>query len=178
MKKTIRHRFESHSINPNTEILIVGTFNPETPENIADFFYGRERNFLWRLLPVAFQHEDLKGIKKEQKRNFITDRKIDFIDLIKAVEVDEGKQADYSDAYIDKHVVEWTDVIAIIEALDKLKKVVVTRKTFSDVPNIKQRVELIREHCFKHNISFECLPTPARFYSQAKQKVWTKAFSL
>jgi len=35
---TIKHKFRDHKINPLTEILVVGTFNPETVENIAEFF--------------------------------------------------------------------------------------------------------------------------------------------
>ncbi len=42
---TIKHRFLDHQINPETEILILGTFNPETEKNEADFFYGRNRNY-------------------------------------------------------------------------------------------------------------------------------------
>ena len=57
----IKHRFVDHKIDVNTEILVVGTFNPETPENIADFFYGRQRNFLWTLMPTAFGENSLKG---------------------------------------------------------------------------------------------------------------------
>ncbi len=178
MKKIIRHRFEDYEISPDTEILIVGTFNPETPDNDADFFYGRDRNFLWRLLPTAFQYDDLKRAVRKYKQDFIAAKKVDFVDLIKAVEVDEGKEAEYADAYIDKSVLEWTDIIAKIEKLKRLKKVVVTRKTFSDVPNIKLRVDEIFDFCSKHSLEFQCLPTPARFYSQNKQQIWTKAFSL
>ncbi len=67
----VKHRFQSHSIHPATETLIVGTFNPEAEANEADFFYGRSRNFLWRLLPTALGSEDLKGRLKEEKVNFI-----------------------------------------------------------------------------------------------------------
>lgn len=42
----VKHRFINHKINPDTEILILGTFNPEAKENEADFFYGRSRNYL------------------------------------------------------------------------------------------------------------------------------------
>jgi G:T/U-mismatch repair DNA glycosylase len=177
MNTTIRHRMEWHEVNSNTEILIVGTFNPETQGNSADFFYGRERNFLWRLLPASFQHQDLKGADRQCKQEFIAATKVDFVDLITAVEVEKGKEADYSDAYIDQHVAEWTDVIGLIKSLKNLKKVVVTRKTFSDVPNIKKCVDTIEEYCSSHSIAFECLPTPARFYNQSKQETWTKAFS-
>lgn len=62
----IKHRFEHHSLNPQTEILVIGTFNPETPQNTADFFYGRQRNFLWTLIPVAFGDTSLKGKSKEE----------------------------------------------------------------------------------------------------------------
>lgn len=178
MKKIIRHRLEDHQVNSGAEILIVGTFNPGTPENTADFFYGRKRNFLWRLLPNAFKYNELKSADKQQKQEFIAASKVDFVDLITAVEVEEREEANYSDAYIDQYIKEWTDVIGLISSLEKLKKVVITRKTFSDVPNIKKCVEKIRDHCAKNNIAFECLPTPARFYNQSKQETWSKAFSL
>ena len=49
-----------HQISPQTETLILGTFNPETPDNETEFFYGRRRNYLWRLLPSAYGGNDLK----------------------------------------------------------------------------------------------------------------------
>mgnify|MGYP000203195880 CR=1 FL=1 len=51
--KTIKHKFLDHNINPKAEMLFLGTFNPETENNDADFFYGRSRNYLWKLLPLA-----------------------------------------------------------------------------------------------------------------------------
>jgi len=38
---TVQHRFLDHQINSETETLIIGTFNPETTNNDAEFFYGR-----------------------------------------------------------------------------------------------------------------------------------------
>ncbi len=35
---TIEHKFLSHQINPETETLIIGTFNPQANQNIAEFF--------------------------------------------------------------------------------------------------------------------------------------------
>lgn len=176
--KIIRHRFENHSINPHTEVLIVGTFNPEVPDNEAEFFYGRKRNFLWRLLPASYQQQDLKGASMQEKLSFITTNKIDFIDLVKSVKVEPGQEANYSDAYIDKHIEETNDVTDLIKSLRHLKKVVVTRQTFLGVPKIKHQVDSICEYCQQNNIAFECLPTPARFYNEQKQQVWTKAFAL
>ncbi len=66
----IRHRFIDHNINPKTETLVIGTFNPDTKENIADFFYGRQRNFLWTLIPTAFNETSLKGKTRNEKNRF------------------------------------------------------------------------------------------------------------
>lgn len=98
----IRHRFINHTINPKTETLIIGTFNPDTEGNSAEFFYGRQRNFLWTLLSTAFNETSLKGQSKEEKLKFIEKYRIDFIDLISEVEVSEV--ANYKDGYLDNKV--------------------------------------------------------------------------
>ncbi len=88
----ISHKFIGHQINPNTETLIVGTFNPDTDKNSAEFFYGRSRNYLWSLLPIAFQSPDLKHATKSEKLDFMSLHSVDFIDLISKVEVEEGQE--------------------------------------------------------------------------------------
>jgi len=173
----IKHRFIQHKINPYTENLIVGTFNPDTADNEADFFYGRERNFLWRLLPTAFGYENLKGKSKNEKLDFIQQYKIDFIDLISEVNVDEGQEANYDDRYIDKKVKEWREVVDELKKLSNLKRVAFTRKTLNDIPRMKIRVEAIQKYCTEKQISFQFLKTPARTYSESKQKLWTDFFS-
>jgi G:T/U-mismatch repair DNA glycosylase len=62
----IRHRLLEHEINPETETLVIGTFNPDTTDNKADFFYGRGRNYLWSLLSSAFGSDDLKKKSKNE----------------------------------------------------------------------------------------------------------------
>ncbi len=37
----ITHRFRNHVIDPETETLIIGTFNPEVESTDAEFFYER-----------------------------------------------------------------------------------------------------------------------------------------
>jgi G:T/U-mismatch repair DNA glycosylase len=172
MNTIITHRFLDFEINPLTETLFIGTFNPETEKNKADFFYGRSRNFFWRLLPLAFYFDDLKKASKEDKIQFITDRRISFIDIICSVEVPSGHEADYYDGSIDKKVLEWRDVIAEIKKLHKLKRVAFTRKTFSDISQMKKRIEEVEKYCADNYITFQCLTTPARFYSIEKQKEW------
>jgi len=169
----VKHRFLANSIPPETETLIIGTFNPDTPDNDAKFFYGRSRNYLWRLLPTAFGEPDLKQATKEEKVAFINRHKLNLIDLIEEIEVDEGEEANYYDGYIDGRVTKWRDIISIIDNLPNLKRVCFTRKTFSDIPNMKTRLEVIEKHCFNKSIPFKALTTPARFYRDDKQEEWS-----
>lgn len=171
--KTITHKLLAHTINPKTEILIIGTFNPDTEKNQADFFYGRVRNHLWRLLPLAFHEKELKGAAKQEKLDFIEKHKIDFVDLIARVSVENGQEDNIKDHYIDPRVTEWRDVISEIKKLPNLKRVCLTRKSFSDTPNIKNKVLEIQDFCQKMGIYFVALSTPARFYNQDKQDEWT-----
>jgi G:T/U-mismatch repair DNA glycosylase len=173
----IKHRFLNHEINPETETLIIGTFNPDTPGNEADFFYGRQRNFLWRLIPTALSGNDLKGKPKNEKLEFIKLNKIDFIDLITLVNVDEGEEENYDGIYIDSREIEWRDVIGEIRKLKKLKRIAFTRKTLSGIPQMRKRIEAIVEYCNENQIPFHFLKTPARTYSDDKQKIWTDFFA-
>ena len=170
--KKIRHRFLDYQINPLTETLIIGTFNPDTFDNQADFFYGRNRNYLWRLLSSAYDEEDLKYASKEEKLLFISKYKIDFIDLIAEVLVDEGQEANFNDDYIDQKVFTWRNVILELEKLKKLKRICFTRKTFTNIPNIRNQVEVIEKHCDGRDILFKAIVTPARFYREDKQTAW------
>jgi len=174
---TVKHRFLNHIINPDTETLIIGTFNPDTPGNSAEFFYGRTRNYLWRLLPTAFGEDDLKGATKTEKLEFIKKFNIDLIDLIEEIKVEEGQEANYDDVYIDNKVSIWQNVIGEIDKLPNLKRVCFTRKTFNGIPNMKNQVAEIQAYCENRGISFQALTTPARFYSIDKQAVWNGFFN-
>ncbi len=170
---TIQHKFLDHQINVATEILIIGTFNPKTANNAADFFYGRNRNYLWKLMPIAFGEVDLKDIAKQKKIEFITKHKIDFVDLIEEIQVEIGQETNYNDDYIDNKVIRWKNVIALIDTLPNLKKVCFTRKTFSDIPNMRKQLDTIQQHCKNKHILFKALVTPSRFYRKDKQTEWT-----
>lgn len=175
---TIKHRFISYPIDPDTEYLIIGTFNPETEKNKAEFFYGRSQNYLWTLLPAAFGEENLKKLPKREKEAFICKYKIRLVDLIEEVTVDEGEEANYNDVYIDKRVTKWRDIISLIDNLPYLKKVCFTRKTFAGISNIRKQIEKIQGYCESRGVGFKALPTPARFYNENKQQVWTDFFGI
>ncbi len=173
----LHHRMSHHRLNPETETLIIGTFNPHTPDNKADFFYGRHRNFLWRLMPLVFGEVDLKGADLHLKLDFICRRKVDLIDVIEEVKVEPGQETNYMDSYLDKQDIKWRNVIQEMEKLTLLKRVCFTRKSFSDIPNIKKEILKISDYCSGHGIFFKALTTPARIYSEAKQWEWNEFFS-
>jgi len=170
----VKHRSRDHRISPVTETLIIGTFNPDSENNPADFFYGRPKNHLWKLLSEAFGEPDLKSASKEAKISFINRHKIDFIDIISEISIPEDTLSDYRDIFIDDKVIRWNDVIAEINCLKNLKKVCFTRKTFSDIPYIKEKIEEVRLLCQNIGIFFKYLITPARIYSNEKQIEWAE----
>lgn len=173
---TVKHRLSDYQINPETETLILGTFNPDTDKNEADFFYGRGRNYLWQIISEVFGIEDLKKLPKEKKVSFIKDKKIDFIDLILQVEIESGQESNYKDDYLDSRVTKWNDVIGIIKKHNKINRIGLTRKTFSGIPNMKIKIEEIRDFCVENKINFHLLTTPARhpnYYGNRHMQEWT-----
>ena len=174
----ISHRFLTRGVDLRTQILIIGTFNPAAEKNPAAFFYSRGKNYLWKLLPSAFgEAENMRSASPEEKIQFIRRHNIDFIDLISEIQVEAGKESSYADDYIDGRVTKWRNVIEEIDHLKNLKRVCVTRKTFSGVSQIAERVRQVQEHCERRQITFKCLSTPARFWSQSKQDEWNEFFS-
>lgn len=171
----IKHKFNNHKISNETKILIIGTFNPNVQENKATFFYGRSHNFLWSLLPKAFGEESLKSKDIEDKFDFMNNNKIDFIDLISEIKVENGQENNYSDDYIDNKVLKWNNLINIIRN-NSIREVYFTRKTFSNIKNIKEKIEEIEKYCNDNGIKFICLTTPARYDNGIKLQKWKKDF--
>lgn len=167
----ILHKFRNHKVNPETEILFIGTFNPDLPDEV-DFFYGRSRSFLWHLLPQCWGLEPLKDAPLLSKQEFMAGYKIDFADLIHSLEIPEGEERIVDDTFIDSHVKEWKNIIELIDTLPNLKAVYFTRKTFNGIPNMRIQVNLIADHCRQKGIRLCKLETPARHYSPEKLQQW------
>ena len=167
----IHHKFQDYQPDPNTEILILGTFVPEQ-DGSQDFFYGRTRNFLWHLLPQCWGLEPLKEAPLVQKEQFMSNYNIDFADIIRSLEVPEGEELNSDDAFIDSHVSEWRNIRALIDTLPLLKAVYFTKKTFNGVPFMRDQVKSISAHCASKNIRFCKLETPSKFYSPEKLQQW------
>jgi hypothetical protein len=166
MNVVTKHRCADHVIDLQTETLIIGTFNPDTKGNSADFFYGRSRNHLWTILEKAFggTREPLKKATRDEKLKFIRANRIDFIDLISEV---EGEPPDYKDETLDKLVTKWRNVVEEIDKLHFLKRACITRKGFIGVPRIESRVNEIAEYFRDKQVVFRCVHTPARAHSRA-----------
>lgn len=99
--------------------------------------------------------------------------KVDFVDLIASVDVPADQQANYLDSYIDSRVNNWKNIIELINQLPKLRAVFFTRMTFASIPNIRNKILEVRNHCNENReIRFCLLPTPARFANPAKQQQW------
>lgn len=169
-KMRIEHKFKDYKISNETNILIIGTFNPNISKNEATFFYGRKRNFLWSLLPKVFDEESLKDKSTKLKLDFMHTYKIDFIDLISEVEIEKGRENDYSDEYLDNKILRWNNIIEIIKD-NPIKEVYFTRKTFSNIKNIKNKISNIEKYCNENKIKFYCLDTPARYENDKKLKI-------
>ncbi|WP_256009068.1 hypothetical protein [Desertivirga xinjiangensis] len=166
----VLHKFREHKVEPLTEILIIGIFVPDTEP--SDFFYGRSRNFLWHLLPQCWGMAPLKEASLAEKKKFMASRKIDFADLIYALDADEENGDATEDASVDSHVHQWTDLTGIIDTLPNLKAVYFTRKTFAGIPNMRAQMTKVAGHCASKNIRVCKLDTPARFYSVEKLQQW------
>lgn len=167
----ILHKFRDHDIAAFTETLILGTFNPDIPGG-PDFFYGRTRNFLWHLLPSCWALPSLRNQTLAAKQRFMSEQKIDFADIIHAINVPDGNANNVQDAYIDNHIIEFKDIITTITFLPKLKAIYFTRRTFAGIPNIHNAINAIQGYCIENNIRFCLLLTPARFYNLEKQLQW------
>ncbi|GAA4314305.1 hypothetical protein GCM10023149_10420 [Mucilaginibacter gynuensis] len=173
----VLHKFRDHEVSAKTETLILGTFNPDIPGG-PDFFYGRARNFLWHLLPECFNEPVLKEASLAEKQVFMARHKIDFADLIHALDVPDGEETNIDDDFIDSHVQQWKDIVSLMDTLPNLKAIYFTRKTFNGIPNMRVQVNAIAAHCKQKNIRICKLETPARFFSPEKQQQWNDTIVL
>ncbi len=180
----MKHKFLNNEIPPDTEILVVGTFNPEIPGNAANFFYSRGQNVFWELMSAIFEEKCVRYESKNEKKAFIKRHKIAFADLIEEINLDEKEASTYSDRFLDKHLNTATckDIAGEIARLKHLKKVCFTRSSFGGIPNIKKKIDEIAAQCKnkEHPKRFACLPTPAncrRIDPQKRFAVWKEFFT-
>jgi hypothetical protein len=92
------HFFCGKALNTNSNILIIGTFNPSNSScqktNNAEWFYGRKQSKFWRYLPSALTGESLHindnpNVNVEIWKQYCLNNKIVIIDLIKLINSNE-----------------------------------------------------------------------------------------
>ncbi len=115
----MKHKFLPRKLNPDTEILVIGTFNPDIPSNSAAFFYSRGHTAFGELMSAIFGEKCLRYSSVEDKEAFIKRHKIDFTDLIETIDMPEEDAANYRDVNLDKYLnkANRTDVKAEIARL-------------------------------------------------------------
>ncbi|TXI77846.1 MAG: hypothetical protein E6Q44_12780 [Flavobacteriales bacterium] len=142
------------------------------------FFYGRDNNDLWKLLPELLYAEPLQSLKNapvEEKKAFMAEHKIDFVDLIKVLDgVPREEAANYEDEFIDQytdHPDAWFDVKGLIQSTPSIKAVYLTRKTFNTkVKNMRQQAKELKDFCSRSGIRCAGLITPSRMYRDMNHK--------
>lgn len=161
----IKHKFLPRQLNPDTEILIVGTFNPDVSKNSANFFYSRGHTSFWELMSAIFGEKCLRYSEKQEKEAFIKRHKIDFADLIEEIDIDSQDLSSYKDITLDENLnaAKCKNLPQEISHLNKLKKVGFTRSTFQHIPNIQKKVTDLERWCKNKGIEFRCLTTPANY---------------
>jgi hypothetical protein len=69
--------------------LIIGTFNPSNsyhPENTAKYFYGRKRNYFWKLLPSFANRNHIDSLNVIGQINFLKENEIALTDLLISID--------------------------------------------------------------------------------------------
>lgn len=88
--KFFGHDFHLQGINgllPNWDVktLIIGTFNPELqwhPNNVAKYYYGRTRNYFWRVLPRFAGLSSINSQDINSQISFLKANQIGVTDLL------------------------------------------------------------------------------------------------
>lgn len=79
----IHHQLNHLTPNWDVKHLFIGTFNPEGGENVS-YFYGREKNFCWKILSDIFNEEF--NPKSKDFFQLLERHKIACVDMIKSVQ--------------------------------------------------------------------------------------------
>jgi len=169
----------SKTYNPTT--LVVGTFNPEWPDNnSANWFYGRiESNYFWNILPKIYNEESLLCSDESKWLQFCSKKKIAITDLIASIksankETHMSIISGYSDKSIqDNFKYDELELVPITEILGSnrsIKHVYLTRSAKQGL--WKNLWRPIKEYCDENGLSCQELLTPSPYarYQYSKEE--------
>lgn len=173
------HKFQEdlnlERINFEPTTLIIGTFNPEWPEeNNAEWFYGRthdehgnQNNYFWDVLPRVYEEPSLINATPAEWKQFCERRQIAITDLITCIEDavegdDDNLLRGYADRVIaenfQRHII--TDVINILDNHPTIAYVYITNGVNGAFWNRIWRP--ISQYCLRNDKYCKKLLTPSR----------------
>lgn len=168
------------------KILVVGTFNPATPDNEAQWFYGREINEFWFLFPrmLGFPSIHEADIKDEREhhlvcKEFCEANHVLIVDILKQV---NATLKGYTDSEIDS--LEMGKVIPFdfkaAFQLNKPEKVIFTWKGKTGKITGVLKKKFI-DYLAGHNIKYCEMPSASPIYKKgrkAKLNEWKNSYEL
>jgi len=174
-----QHRFKNELL-PNWKIkyLFIGTFNPEwnNKNNNAAYFYGRNTNDFWYIMPQVFNNDSLMDKKyrtdKECLIKFLKENEIGLTDLISIIKnvsednpVNKNDLLSFKDKKIEKYEIEF-NICNIKKLIDNNKELigVYFTRNIDNKSIICQKWIEIKEYCKRKKINANELITPSRGY--------------
>lgn len=136
------HKFCKHlllqGLDFEPETLIVGSFNPEWPENnTAQWFYGRTENtYLWDVLPRIYGEPSLMDSPVADWQDFCKRNKVAFTDLISAIDDADRTQKNHErmmGGFNDNALVYnfddfvFTNIVGVLKKHPSIKNIYLTR---------------------------------------------------
>ena len=167
------HKFNSYlnldrlDFEPTT--LVVGTFNPEWPENnTAEWFYGRTAsNYFWDILPRLYGEQSLLDATPVEWKRFCCDKRIAIADLIGSIDdADPGNPehhkilGGFSDKAIEHNFDDfnYVNIVQLLRQHPTIKNVYFTRGVTE--PFWRHLWNPVAHYCNHHNIHERKLLTP------------------
>lgn len=174
-----RHRFYNSLIpvENDFEFLVLGTFNPEwnaVSGNNADYFYGRDSNLFWCIVPHAFDELCLINSEPNEWKNFClrSEHKIAITDLVKEIKGAEKSNPEHfkllTSGFEDKNLEKFeltfneSEIKDFIDRNHKtLAGVFLTRKSKGQLSTIWDTWLSIKNYCNQKEIRAVELLTPS-----------------
>lgn len=102
----IVHNWNNNQLFENAKTLILGSFNPHNPNiNNIDFYYGRETNYLWRVIAQLLGHNVNFYLNNLQnKLDTMNQYKFCFLDVINSIEVTCAQNPELEEQYIQNNI--------------------------------------------------------------------------
>lgn len=180
------HKFYLNQIIPaatflpswEIETLIIGTFNPQNefaPINHANYYYGRTRNYFWKVIPKFVCVDGINSLDVLLQIEFLKNQKIGLTDLLISInDAEIGNQIhidrirSFEDTQIELfNSFEWNteNIIKTLKS-NRIKAVFFTKLGHSDARinnqnTFEAQMRIIENYCTQNNISNNRLHTPS-----------------